>query len=103
MPTVIKITPLIIEIAFTNGFILLNADKNRFTDKELTKNGTARPIAYIKSNSAPAAVLCRVDAIKRMEASIGPIHGVQAAAKKTPIKAEPIKPKGLLFKLTTAS
>ncbi len=103
IPAIIKIIPPITEIIFMNGRSFLDVDRKMFKEKDAAKNGTARPIAYTNNSTPPSLALCIVEAINNIEASIGPIHGVHAAANTIPTKTEPINPAGLFFKLKFAS
>ncbi len=58
-------------------------------------NGMARPREYAKNSWNPAHLLCEFIATARIAVRIGPIQGVQPAAKPMPIRYEPISPTGL--------
>ena len=53
------------------------------------KNGTPMPSEYTLSNFAPSTTLDFVPANNNIDPRIGPAHGVQAAAKVTPIMTAP--------------
>lgn len=81
--------PLTMDIALICFFIPLKKPKNLFMAIAESMNGIPRPREYALSNAIPFPIVSEVLAYKRMEASIGPMQGVQPAANTIPTNIEP--------------
>ena len=58
------------------------------------RNGTPKPSEYTARREIPRAMVPEEPARKRMEARIGPTHGVQPAPNARPRSSEPNRPRG---------
>ena len=96
MPIITNSIPLIVDITGKYFEIVVLCFVKLPIARAVSIKGTARPNEYTESRRTPFPMVSKLLAYIRIEDKIGPMQGVQPAAKAIPISIEPNLPEALL-------